>query len=257
MPGHGAARVMKKIDVQCAVRDSRPMQAVCRAHDERCLFTIVHSGTDALRAALRNPPDILVVDAVLPELDGIGLLQRLGDALGERMPHVIGGSVQRFADGEFARCGVKRTVNLPWNAQELSDRISGILDQMDHEIDWEKAQGGFECAKAVLEHMGVSKHLQGFTYLAWACALVCENEARLYAIGERLYGPIAAREQTTAQNVERLIRHAIERTADTVGRHGIYVFFGNTIDPMRGKPTNAQMISVVAQKMRYIQAAGG
>ena len=70
------------------------------------------------------------------------------------------------------------------------------------------------------------------------------------AIGERIYAPVADRLGTTPQNVERLIRHAVERTADTVGEHGIYSFFGNSIDPMRGKPTNAQMIAMLVQRLR-------
>ena len=34
----------------------------------------------------------------------------------------------------------------------------------------------------------------------------------------------------------------------------IYGFFGNTIDPMRGKPTNAEMIGMLAQHMRVTSA---
>lgn len=248
---------MRKINVLCAMRDCRPMQAVCRAHDERCLFTMVRSGAAALGMALHTLPDVLIVDAVLPELDGVGLVQRLRDALGERMPHVIGGSVKRFAEAQFAQCGVHHTVDVPWNAQELTQRISICIDRIDHEIDWERAQRSFDSAKMLLRRMGMRESLHGFTYLAWACALASEDEERLYALGERLYAPIAARENTKVENVERLIRHAIERTADTVGKHGIYAFFGNTIDPMRGKPTNAQMISVIAQKIRHIEASNG
>ena len=55
--------------------------------------------------------------------------------------------------------------------------------------------------------------------------------------------------------MERLIRHAVERTTDTVGVDGIYTFFGNTIDPMRGKPTNAQMIAMLAQRLRILEGA--
>ena len=55
------------------------------------------------------------------------------------------------------------------------------------------------------------------------------------------------------ENRQSLIRHAIERAADTVGERGIYAFFGNTIDPMRGKPTNAQMIAMLAQRVRCMK----
>ena len=41
---------------------------------------------------------------------------------------------------------------------------------------------------------------------------------------------------------------------DAVGAHNVYGFFGNTIDPTRGKPTNAQMIGMLAQRMRVSQS---
>ena len=74
----------------------------------------------------------------------------------------------------------------------------------------------------------------------------------MFAVGRRLYAPIAQCFGTTAQNVERLIRHAVESTIDSVGADGIYGFFGNTIDPTRGKPTNAQMIAMLVQRMRVM-----
>ena len=96
----------------------------------------------------------------------------------------------------------------------------------------------------------MSEKLRGFTYLAWAAAIAAMSEERLYAVRDKLYIPVAERFQTTPQSVERLIRHAVERTADTVGAERIYTFFGNTIDPMRGKPTNAQIVAMIAEKIR-------
>ena len=77
-------------------------------------------------------------------------------------------------------------------------------------------------------------------------------EARLFAVGRSLYAPIAQRFGATEAAVERLIRHAVESTIDSVGADGIYGFFGNTIDPTRGKPTNAQRIAMLVQRMRVM-----
>ena len=90
--------------------------------------------------------------------------------------------------------------------------------------------------------------------LANAAALAWEDESRMDAVGERLYKPVAEHCGTTEQTVERLIRHAVESAMDTVGVLRIYGFFGNTIDPMRGKPTNAEMIGMLAQHMRVTSA---
>ena len=99
------------------------------------------------------------------------------------------------------------------------------------------------------EGMGMKPTLRGYEYLTQAAALVWRDESRMYAVGEKLYKPIAEHGRTTGATVERLIRHAVESTMDSVGAQRVYDFFGNTIDPMRGKPTNAQMIGMLAQRM--------
>ena len=76
------------------------------------------------------------------------------------------------------------------------------------------------------------------------------SEARMFAVGRRLYAPIAQCFGTTAQNVERLIRHAVESTMDASEARGVYGLFGNTLDPARGKPTNAQIVAMLVHRMR-------
>lgn len=241
---------MKRINVLCAMRDSRVVEGLRRRLDERCLFRAVGSGDAALASAQRSLPDVLVVDAVLPRLDGIGVIKRMRGMLGEKMPVIVGGSVLSFSDEAFSRVGVQHLARVPWNEEQLCDILSGIISDLDTQIDWEQAQNGYNCAQQLLRRMGMSEKLRGFTYLAWAAAIAAMSEERLYAVRDKLYIPVAERFQTTPQSVERLIRHAVERTADTVGAERIYTFFGNTIDPMRGKPTNAQIVAMIAEKIR-------
>ena len=59
---------MKKINVLCAMRDSRVVEGLRRRLDERCLFRAVGSGDAVLACASRVAPDVLIVDAVLPRL---------------------------------------------------------------------------------------------------------------------------------------------------------------------------------------------
>ena len=234
----------------CAMRDTRVVRELRRKMEAECAFNAVRSGQDALSSALENPPDILIIDAVLSKLDGIGVIEKLQGMLGERMPRVIGGSVLSFADEAFSRCGVDCHAGVPWNGAQLEAMIRMMIREIRDHTDWDRAQKGHDYARTLLDGMGMNNSLNGYGYLAWAAALAGLDESRLHAIGESIYVPIAEREQTTVESVERLIRHAIERTADTVGEHGIYAFFGNTIDPMRGKPTNAQMIAMLAQRIR-------
>ena len=241
---------MNRINVLCAMRDSRVPELLRRSLGERCAIRFAPGGEAALASCSRIAPDILVIDAVLSYVDAPGVLDRLRAMLGDRMPVVIGGSVMGFSDEAFARRGVQHMARVPWNADALASQIQDIIHRMDTQVDWARARTDCERAAKLLSGMGMNEQLHGYTYLSWAAALAYDNEDRMDAIGERIYAPVADRLGTTPQNVERLIRHAVERTADTVGEHGIYSFFGNSIDPMRGKPTNAQMIAMLVQRLR-------
>ena len=69
-----------------------------------------------------------------------------------------------------------------------------------------------------------------------------------------LYPPIAAKFDTTASRVERGIRHLIEVTWTRADMDILCGYFGNTVSPDRGKPTNSEFIArianVVRQRMR-------
>ena len=242
----------QKISVLCAVREDGVFRTLMQEMDdgETCVFCIVHSGSDALRMCGRMIPDILITDAILPVIDGPALVDRGREMLGKRMPRVIGGAMMPFARDSFERHGAARIVCVPWNLDEVRAALTDMIREIGSLIDWENLQPDVRRAGSLLRHMGMHPDLHGFGYLSWAAALAAQNESRLRAVGKMLYAPIAAKEGTTPQNVERLIRHAVERTMDVIGAEELYAFFGNTIDPARGKPSNAQMIGMLAQRIR-------
>ena len=247
-----AVNVLGKVNILCAVRDRRMAESLKRELDdgEHCTMQIVTDGRAVLSSSRQCAPDIVVIDAMLPGMDGLGVVDCLREMLGDRMPRVIGGSMMPFSDEGFRRRGARAVVHVPWQREELRDALMTQMNEIDHFIDWEAAHAPYQQACALLDAMGMHDQLKGFTYLAWASALAYENEARLFAVGKRLYQPIAERFGTTPQSVERLIRHAVESTMDAAAARGVYGLFGNTLDPARGKPTNAQIIGMLVQRMR-------
>lgn len=245
-----------QINILCAVRDRRMAQELDMeiGDGERCTFRLVTSGPDAIQASWKFAPDILVVDAVLPGLDGLGVIDRMKEMLGDRMPRVIGGSMNHFADEGFCRRGVKSMIGVPWNREEIRSAVLLQMENLQTSVDFDEAQEACRRAMALLSDMGIPGRLKGYAYLAWAAALAYGNVERLESVGERIYRPIAGEFGTTPENVERLIRHAVERTMDGERARGVYRFFGNTIDPTKGKPTNAQCIGMLAQRLRLQDA---
>jgi len=244
--------VLKKVHILFAVRDSFVAEQLRREMDdeENCSFHIAKSGHSAYAEAGRILPDILVVDAVLPGMDGLGLVDRMRDTFGSRMPCVIGGFMMPFGERGFLRRGAVCVMRTPWDKEALRSELLLRLEQIEFGIDWEQGIRLHDCICLLLSQMGMSDALKGYDYLAWAAALAYENEGRLFSVGRRLYTPIAEHFSTTPGNVERLIRHAVESMMNTGKAKHVYMHFGNTIDPARGKPTNAQAIAMMAQWLR-------
>ena len=100
--------------------------------------------------------------------------------------------------------------------------------------------------RQILLELGTPDHLVGHPYVVEAVLMSVENRYYINNVTFGLYPQIAAKFDTTATRVERGIRHLIEVTwlrgdMDTLTR-----YFGNTIDPDRGKPTNGEFIARLA-----------
>ena len=108
--------------------------------------------------------------------------------------------------------------------------------------------------RQILLELGTPDHLVGHPYVVEAVLMAVENRYYINNITFGLYPQIAAKFDTTASRVERGIRHLIEVTWTRGDMDILCGFFGNTVSPDRGKPTNGEFIArltnVVQQRMK-------
>lgn len=101
----------------------------------------------------------------------------------------------------------------------------------------------------ILRQLGVPAHLAGYLYLAEAVVTaVCSGSEQRSTV--QLYRAVARRYRTTPAAVERAIRHAIETGCCRCDADTFFYYFGNTVCPERGKPTNSELIARVADLVR-------
>ncbi len=102
---------------------------------ERAGYNVIRAadGEEALRLAEEKPPDVCVLDVMMPKLDGLGVtraLRRLSAT--ESVPVLL--LTARAADDDIARgkeAGADGYLRKPFSPQELAARVEQVLARDD------------------------------------------------------------------------------------------------------------------------------
>ena len=102
----------------------------------------------------------------------------------------------------------------------------------------------------MLRTIGMPSHVLGYEYTREAILIALGNKDTLRSITKRLYPRVAETFQTTPSRVERAMRHAVEVAWDRGDLDVLSELFGNSVSRSRGKPTNSEFCSAVADYLR-------
>ena len=143
------------------------------------------------------------------------------------------------------------------NQRRINEYLEDTILEDDAVViqDVNKNIAGKELEKIVTDiiiKMGITANLIGFRYIRTSLILAVNDMNMLNYITKSLYSDVAALYNTTAERVERGIRHAIEVAWYKGNRKYIESFFDYTIPTDGEKPTNAKFIAMVAEKV-YLQ----
>ena len=107
-----------------------------------------------------------------------------------------------------------------------------------------------ERLRQILLEMGAPDHLLGHAYVIEGILLAAQDRTYINNITFGLYPQLAARFDTTASRVERAIRHLVEVTWDRGDMDVLAKYFGSTVSPEKGKPTNGEFIARLANVIK-------
>lgn len=233
------------------------------AQEDINLVATANNGIDAIDKVIEHQPDVLILDIIMPHLDGLGVLEKLNSTpdLNPR-PRVIVLTAfgQESITQQALRLGADYFVLKPFNIDVLIRRIRTLQLDSKPELaakcgaryitrDAPKIDVEVEITN-LLHELGVPAHIRGYQYLRYAIALVIKDITILNSITKALYPEIAIKFETTPNRVERAIRHAIETSWERSELDVINRLFRYTIRNDRGKPTNSEFIALLADNLR-------
>ena len=230
-------------------------------------------GNEALDMIPSLMPDVVLMDVIMPHLDGIGVLEKLNMIKMNKRPICIMLSAvgQDKITRKAVELGAEYYVVKPFDIELLITRIRELKnyrpEQNNHFISRdipapkpqyieisrrpEKNEDNLEALVTnVIHEVGVPAHIKGYQYLREAIIMVVNDIDVINQITKSLYPKIAAKFNTTPSRVERAIRHAIEVAWGRGQQDVVENIFGYTISAAKGKPTNSEFIAMISDKLR-------
>ena len=231
---------------------------------------IAKDGREALTLIEERQPDLVVLDIIMPHLDGLGVLERLNSMNLEKFPRIVVLSAvgQDKITQRAITLGADYYVVKPFDMDIFTKRIRDMFnDTLAVENEPVKKQVAMTTSEIIntsnrgpmdleteitkiIHEIGVPAHIKGYMYLREAITMVVNDMELLSAVTKELYPSIAKKYNTTASRVERAIRHAIEVAWGRGQIEAINKLFGYTVHNDKGKPTNSEFIAIIADKLR-------
>jgi two-component system response regulator (stage 0 sporulation protein A) len=241
-------------------------------------FTVVgkaYDGKEAYEMILETQPDVVLLDVIMPKMDGIGVLEKLSHSQLEKKPLCIMLSAVGLEKitRQSTALGAAYYMVKPLELTTISDRIRQLATsappkQMNSEptpksyiaslsakekemLDESSSPKNIEkIVTQIIHEVGIPAHIKGYQFIRTAIIMAIEDPDSINYITKQLYPSIAKTYQTTPSRVERAIRHAIEVAWNRGKPEIMNELFGYTISSGKGKPTNSEFIAMISDKIR-------
>ncbi len=234
-----------------------------------------YDGETAIHEIVAVKPDIVLLDLIIPQKDGIAVLEELQRQTGWQKPVII--ILTAIGQDKYIKkalsLGAEFYILKPYDMELLPKRIMQVYSDSDRRgkserkeiasgepmmntgrVKETRAHTLRERAEAdvikALQDIGVPAHLSGYGYLQKAILETVLSERGFIPITKELYPMIADCFGTSPGKVERAIRGAIQKVWQRMDAQKLNHFFNYAENRKGVHPTNSEFIATIADKIR-------
>lgn len=258
--------LVEKIKVLIADDSTVVLEVLSSYLQDKEDIEVVGTAEDGLQVMdiLRSKPvDVLLLDMVMPRLDGFGVLAQIQKENLPHRPHII--AVTALMRDDF----IQRAINLgsdyyilkPFELSAVYQRIVERNQPVEVQADAPvRAPQPANCSlderiANIFLSMGIPAHIKGYHFLREAIKLVVNDREMINAITKDLYPTVALNFNTTSSKVERAIRHAIDVAWTRGQMENINMLFGSKLYVKHEKPTNGEFVALIADRLSIEKSA--
>lgn len=214
------------------------------------------NGISGFYSIMSAKPDIIMLDYILPEIDGIALLSRIVQ-IKDYKPYIIMfcGAGNDIIIQQILKNGANTCCAKPYSLEGIIIKVKQTikhLDNINHPINISETRYispkhavYINDTTLILRKISMPPHIKGYHYFREAIVAVIENPKKLDNMMEDIYQVIAERHDSTINNVERIMRHAVEAAWNRCKVSVIEEVFGNTLNANKDKPSKVFFVAVL------------
>lgn len=209
-------------------------------------------GVEALEMVIRQHPQVVVLDLILPRMDGYALIEQLQHI--PDIPHPAIVAITSLDREDFIRRAIGMCVNYymvkPVDPDLLAQRVLEAAGATPESTIRAVTRSNDEWVHRLLLQLSVPPNLVGHRCLRCAFAAVAQEPELLQSLSRRLYPRVAQSLGMTEKGVERAIRHAIGQAWLRGGDVRYRQLLGRYASIMGEKPTNGEFLAQVGDWMQ-------
>ena len=193
--------------------------------------------------------DLILMDLIMPEIDGIALLEKMKEKNIQKHVIILTSYKKEYTVKAVSEYNIDYYMLKPFNLESLEKRILEIMNVKERKVSDKEMDLRIKISD-MLHTLGVPSHIRGYQYIRDGIVMMYEEPDMLKGITKEVYPELALKYNTTTSRVERAIRHAIEVSWSRGDYQLMDKYFGNSIDYDKSKPTNAEFIITLTDRLR-------
>lgn len=222
---------------------------------------VAYNGEQAIQQILQLLPDVVLLDIIMPQLDGMAVLERIKSE--QRCTHirfiVITALGRDCIVKQFTQLGVDYFLVKPFDPSVVAERIRQFATPITPSI-MQVTRSNYQNSSTVeqefhvsrlLHEIGVPPHYKGYKYLHDAVLMVLHNQLLLGgSLTKVLYPALAKKYNTTSSAIEAAIRNCVLSCWNSGNRDFICLLTAQALPEKKNFPTNSIIIAKLADAVR-------
>lgn len=220
-------------------------------HEVINLVLTAVNGSEGLEKIInyQDKYDLILMDLIMPELDGIALLEAMKQRGINKHIIVLTSYKKEYTVKAVSEYNIDYYMLKPFSMDSLEKRILEIMNFKEIKTSDRENELRIKISD-MLHNLGVPSHIRGYQYIRDGILMMYNEPTMAKGVTKDIYPELANRYQTTSSRVERAIRHAIEVSWTRGDYRLMEKYFGNSLDYEKSKPTNAEFIVTLTDRLR-------